>query len=640
MNMMTKNSHCKHCRLSIGCLLLVLISYATPLYARFATLQDADFKFEMMNQSITVQADGSYTERMEIQAKVLKEAGKDRLVSLALPYNASNTTFKVLAAKTIAGGIEYPVDPQHIEDKPLASNVQGFDQNNQVLIAFQKLQLNASIYIQFETFVKEPPMTGFFDHHLYFGLNGYCEKSIFEVQSTLPLFVALHDPQKVFESTEFKKDKLFYFKATLKTPVFFNVIDEKNTLLDTSKLPWIRIATLKEWSDFAQKITPPFETIIQEPLPAYFQPILDAARQHKDSLDQINTVTSGLAESLTYMGDWRTVKGAYVPRHLATIAQTRFGDCKDFSAVTVALLRQLGLQASAALVNRGMPSHSDTFALPSFSHFNHAIVYATTKTGSYWIDPTNFTSFAPHIYPDIANRQSLILFENHPQIATIPEIAWQDSEVRLTESIYLEKQGTIHAQGHLNLRGWKALNLTASDLRTSKETTDLDIIRHVTNENRLLDWKVQDYHLKSRIVKPLAFSFEYSAQNSTIRSSAGKAYLLQEYGGVKPILVKTKNRVSDLYLGTPSIMHYELILPHTKTIGNQFLDCHFKSPWFEGQRHIENTPEGIKVSDTQILLHSRISNKELQSKAYQDLQSQVYTCFGDLALIYQIKDKY
>ena len=144
MNMMTKNPHDKHHGLSIGCLLLVLMSYATPLYARFAKLEDADFKFEIMNQSITVQADGSYTERMEIQAKVLKEAGKDRLVSLALPYNASNTRFTVLAAKTIVGGAEYAVDPQHIEDKPLASNVQGFDQNNQVLIAFQKLQLKES----------------------------------------------------------------------------------------------------------------------------------------------------------------------------------------------------------------------------------------------------------------------------------------------------------------------------------------------------------------------------------------------------------------------------------------------------------------------------------------------------------------
>ncbi|MBP6103705.1 MAG: DUF3857 domain-containing protein [Gammaproteobacteria bacterium] len=620
-------------------LLLALIAHSSPLYARFATLEDADFKFEIMNQTITVQADGSYTERIEIQAKVLKEAGKDRLVSLALPYNASNTTFKVLAAKTIVGGTEYPVDPQHIEDKPLASNVHGFDQNNQVLVAFQKLQLNASIYIQFETFVKDPPLAGFFDHHINFGFNGYCEHGTFEIQSAIPLHIAIHDLQKNFESIESQKEGLFYFKASLKKPAFFKVIDEQNSLLNEADLPWIRIATLKEWPDFAMQIAAPFEAVIQEPLPAYFKPILDKALQYKNSIDQINAITAGLAESLTYMGDWRTVKGAYSPRSLAKIAETRFGDCKDFSAITVALLRQLGLQASTALVNRGIQIQHDTFILPSFNHFNHAIVYATTKHGSYWIDPTNFTSFAPHIYPDIANRKSLILFEDHPQIEHIPDIVWQDSEVRMTESIHLEKQGTIHAQGHLDLSGWKALNLTGSDLRTSKETTDLDIIRHVTNENRLLAWKVQDYHLKSRIVKPLAFSFEYSAQNSTIRSSAGKAYLLGEYGGVKPILVKTKNRVSNLYLGTPSIVHYELILLHTKTIGNQFLDCHFKSPWFEGQRHIENTPEGIKVSDTQILLRSIISNKDLHSKSYQELQSKVYTCFGDLALIYETKDK-
>ncbi len=635
MNMMTKNPHDKHHGLSIGCLLLVLMSYATPLYARFATLEDADFKFEIMNQSIIVQADGSYRERMEIQAKVLKEAGKDRLVSLVLPYNASNTTFKVLAAKTIVGETEYAVDPQHIEDKPLASNVQGFDQNNQVLIAFQKLQLNASIYIQFETFVKDPPIAGFFDHNIHFGLNGYCEHGTFEIQSAIPLHIAIHDPQKNFESIESQKEGLFYFKASLKKPAFFHVIDEQNPLLNETELPWIRIATLKAWPDFASKIAAPFEAVIQEPLPAYFEPILNKARQHKNSIDQINAITSGLAESLTYMGDWRTVKGAYSPRPLATIAETRFGDCKDFSAITVALLRQLGLEASAALVSRGMQNNSDTFALPSFSNFNHAIVYATTKDGSYWIDPTNFTSFAPHIYPDIAHRPSLILFEKNPKIAHIPEIAWQSAQSTIVEKITLKEQGKIQAKGHLRLSGWQALALTGADLRASRATTDLDIVRSLANESRLLDWKVQDYQLKSRVVKPLAFSFEYNAQNTMIKSSAGTAYLLNEYGHVAPILIKTNHRVSDLYLGLPATTHYELLLGNTKKVGNQFLNCQVKSPWFKGERHIEDTPEGIKVSDTQILLQSIVSNKDLKSKAYQDLQSDIYACFGNLALIYE-----
>ncbi len=633
--MILKHLYKKHHPVSVISLLLTLLTYTSPLYARFATLEDTDFKFEAIHQSVVVQTDGTYTEEIEIQAKALKESGKDKLVSLALPYNASNTEFKILEAKTIESGTEYPVDPKNIEDKPLASNIQGFDQNNQVLIAFPQIQLNASIYIKFKTFVKDPPIAGFFDHHLNFGLNGYCEKSTFHIQSALPLFIAFHDPQKIFESSEFKKNKLFYFKATLKKPVFFNVIDEQNAILNITEVPWIRIATLKKWSDFGKKIMPPFEAVIQEPLPTYFQPLLDKARHHENAIDQINAITSGLAESLTYMGDWRTVKGAYVPRSLSTIAQTRFGDCKDFSAITVALLRHLGLEASVALVYRGIHNNLDIFALPSFNNFNHAIVYVTTKTGSYWIDPTNFNSFAPHIYPDIASRPSLILFKDQPQLSAIPEVSWQDAEVRTLENITLEKQGRLQSKGYLNLKGWQALNLTAASLRASKEATDLDIIGYLTNENRLLDWKVQDYDLKSRIVKPLTFSFEYTAENSTIKSSAGKAYLLSEYGLVKSLLVKTKNRVSDLYLGIPSIKNYELILKNTTLIGDQFLDCHFKSPWFEGQRHISNTPKGIKITDTQILLRSRISNKELQTKAYQDLQSQVYACFGDLALIYQ-----
>ncbi len=74
--------------------------------------------------------------------------------------------------------------------------------------AFQKLQLNASIYIQFETFVKNPPIAGFFDHHIHVGLNGYCEHGTFEIQSAIPLHIAIHDPQK----SSLKKRVFFILK--------------------------------------------------------------------------------------------------------------------------------------------------------------------------------------------------------------------------------------------------------------------------------------------------------------------------------------------------------------------------------------------------------------------------------------------
>lgn len=616
-------------------LLLALIAYSPILYARWATLSDTDFKFETIHHSIQVEAEGCYTETVELQAKILKESGKDKLVSIALPYNASNTTFEMVEAKTLVAGKDYPVDPQHIEDKPLASNVQGFDQTHQVLIAFPKIALNASIYIKFKRVVKEPAMAGFFDRHIDFGLNGYCEQGHFEIQSAIPLFIHIHDPEKIFENREFQKDKTFFFKASLKKPVFFNVIDENNPFLNETKVPWMRMATLKTWPDFAEKIAGPFEKVIQEPLPAYFKPVLEKARQHKNPIDQINAITSGLAESLTYMGDWRTVKGAYAPRSLSKIAETRFGDCKDFSAITVALLRQLGLKASAALVNRGIPRQEGIFVLPSFNNFNHAIVYVETASGIYWVDPTNFSSFAPNLYPDIADRPSLILLQHKARLANIPAIIPHRATATLSEKITLKPEGIIQSKGHLKLSGWHALDLTGAELKTSQDSIDLSIMRSITKENRLLHYKVQPYHLKSRIVKPLDFSFNYTAKNTMIKSSAGNAYLLSEDDSVRTILVKTAQRISDLYLGIPSVTHTELLLSDTRAIGNQFLNCHFKSPWFEGQRQIKDTPAGIKISDTKILLQSIVSNEALQSKAYQNLQADIYACFGDLALIYE-----
>ena len=61
------------------------------------------------------------------------------------------------------------------------------------------------------------------------------------------------------------------------------------------------------------------------------------AREKKTDVEQLNAVTSGVAESIRYVGDWRLVKGAFNPRPLATIARSGYGDCKDFTVTAGAI---------------------------------------------------------------------------------------------------------------------------------------------------------------------------------------------------------------------------------------------------------------------------------------------------------------
>lgn len=82
------------------------------------------------------------------------------------------------------------------------------------------------------------------------------------------------------------------------------------------------------------------------------------------------------------MGD-----GGYVPAQADETWSRRFGDCKGKTALLLALLHELGIQAEPALVSLGGGDGMNE-RLPSVAAFNHVIVRATIEGKVYWLDGT------------------------------------------------------------------------------------------------------------------------------------------------------------------------------------------------------------------------------------------------------------
>jgi len=80
-------------------------------------------------------------------------------------------------------------------------------------------------------------------------------------------------------------------------------------------------------------------------------------------------------------------EGGFRPRALRTIWSTRYGDCKDASVLLTSVLRQMGLEASCALVNVGQGADLHNF-IPSPRAFNHCIVRLRLNGRDYWLDGT------------------------------------------------------------------------------------------------------------------------------------------------------------------------------------------------------------------------------------------------------------
>lgn len=77
--------------------------------------------------------------------------------------------------------------------------------------------------------------------------------------------------------------------------------------------------------------------------------------------------------------------GGYVPESADAVWAARSGDCKGKTALLLALLRGLGIEAEPALVSLTRGDGLDK-ALPSLSRFDHVIVRASIAGKVYWLD--------------------------------------------------------------------------------------------------------------------------------------------------------------------------------------------------------------------------------------------------------------
>ena len=169
------------------------------------------------------------------------------------------------------------------------------------------------------------------------------------------------------------------------------------------------------------------------------------------------------------MGDWRTVSGKYFPRDLEKIADSQVGDCKDFSASTAAILQKLGYKVQPILVMRGTTSTSNPEALPNMGNFNHVMLKVTNRGGKiYWIDPTNTVSMAQGIFPDIADRNALVLDSEEADYIKIPAVQGENSKVISHSELTIE-DNVVNEYGQLTVQGEAALGLTGVGLYYSDE---------------------------------------------------------------------------------------------------------------------------------------------------------------------------
>lgn len=620
-------------------LILCFLGFA-PAHARWAKPEDMDFSIEFRKMDYVVHADGTYDETIDQEILILKDSARISQGMVRVSYNPGQSTFEIKLAETLSdsGGVttRTPVPPEMIEDKPLASTAEGFDQWHQVLIAFPGVEVGTRVHVKYTTHVFNVMSPGNYSDFFSFGWDLQKEGRV-TIRSEKPIFTRINDPDRVMSIVNRKVEKDPFphrIEIKLLRSYLKNVVDEVDPFLDPVVLATVEVSTAQSWADLPAPLMAAYEGVVSAKLPAVFKKIADKARKISDPIDQINLVTSSLSDEIRYLGDWRTVNGQWVPRTLAEIASSKYGDCKDFSVAIAAILRELGLRAEVAWVYRSWAPDLLPYKLPSTLGFNHAITRAEKDGRVFWLDGTNVASFAQGVPGDISARPALIFDKNSPRLEKIPQESASTFGYQIHQHFDFTNPGAIDVEGDFRSFGGDSAGWINGNLNSSQESLNYKVIRAVTRADSVYAWKVRGFRIDDRVVHDVQATFRYKDRALGYRSTAGLLYPILTPDTSERFLVSPEHRESALILGEP--FSYERTMEFSKLsiAGNESLSCDVDSPWVKIERHSEKTAAGLSIHDRLLLKVNRISATEIKTPEFAELQKQVTHCYLHSSIIY------
>lgn len=619
--------------------ILITLLICPSSFARLATEADAPFQVEQ-NLQIEVKADGKFNMLEDCQIKLLNEKGRSALATLTQNYNADSGTMEILEAKTINDQQVFNVKNSEIETKEIASQHIGFDKINQTMISFPNAIVGSVLSYKIKQNITKPSFKNHFSTQFNFGDGEFSKNANIIIKSEIKLNFLVNDPENSLEVTE-ESDKKYktILRITQKKPIYKQLINESGaSILADEKLTWVAVTSFTDFKELGAVITKGFEGQLQAKLPKLYEDIAESAKKFDDPIEQVNYVTSEIASKIRYMGDWKSVEGQLSPRPMAEVEKSQVADCKDYSTATVAILRKIGYKANVAIVMR-----SSLYQFPNKYNaqpqlFNHAIVRLETKDGKVlWIDPTNFSSMADGIFEDIEDRKSLVLDLQEPRLESIPKANYEFNKLVSLRNSEFINQSLAKINGEAELFGDHAISFTGAQLRTSNQIIKEKIILAVSDELSPPNAQVTFPDLKSRVVKPIRFSYSFNKEHGFIKTNQGLVYSLN-IADFDDIYDLTKDNKGDLYLGTPRSYNRTYELLNVKAANAQKLECSISSPWFKFLRKLESKGKKVIIDEKLIITERFISAEEIATEKFEKLKTELKKNTKSIGLVFEVTE--
>ena len=148
---------------------------------------------------------------------------------------------------------------------------------------------------------------------------------------------------------------------------------------------WVEWGEFEDWAAVARWALPLYK-LPEGGMPAVDREAARIAAQTTDPEQRLLAALRFVQREVRYLGI-EMGANSHAPHPPELVLQRRFGDCKDKTLLSIALLRRLGIPARAALVDTRL-RQAAADRLPTPWAFNHVLVQADLGERRVWLDPT------------------------------------------------------------------------------------------------------------------------------------------------------------------------------------------------------------------------------------------------------------
>ena len=308
-------------------------------------------------------------------------------------------------------------------------------------------------------------------------------------------------------------------------------------------------------------------------------------KKSRTDLEKIELALKFVQENIRYMGIELGIN-SHQPRTPILTYETKFGDCKDKTMLLKALLHEMGIESTPALVSTSL-NYGLKDRLPSPTLFNHVILNVELAENSFWLDATmnsQGSSLLSNSLPDYG--YALLVKNDSKELSKINRINSQVNIKNTTETFIENKDKT---QYDLQIET-TYLGEFAESWRQSIQNNTMSQITKQFESFTIRYYKKAESIDSVRFddqpeLNQLASQEFYQVQD--LWTESGRYEVMETYASGITDSVELPfrlNRTTPLFLNYPIELHHNFVIKQSDTIIN------------EDPKPIEITTDNIRYS--------------------------------------------